>query len=247
MTNIGGLTFKNIKLREEYEHNKKKCACCGSDISYEQRRNKFCSHSCSAAITNLGRKVSKEHKDKVRNSVLEWQRINPDKVEKSQHIELTCQQCSEKFFVPPSGKKRKFCSRKCADVGHDKSSSGGYREGSGRGKKGWYKGYWCDSSWELAWVIYSLEHDLKFKRNMTGFDYVFEGKQRKYYPDYLIDNSVYVEIKGYDQAQWQAKLKAFPHKIEVLGKREIAPILTYVIEKYGKDFVRMYEKKPESP
>jgi hypothetical protein len=83
--------------------------------------------------------------------------------------------------------------------------------------------------------------------NTTGFDYVFEGKQRKYYPDYLTDNSVYVEIKGYGQAQWQAKLKTFPHKIEVLGKREIAPILTYVIEKYGKDFVRMYEKKPESP
>ncbi len=44
-----------------------------------------------------------------------------------------------------------------------------------------------------------------------------------------------------------SQTQGIPHKIEVLGKREIAPILTYVIEKYGKDFVRMYEKKPESP
>jgi hypothetical protein len=27
---------------------------------------------------------------------------------------------------------------------------GGLREGSGRGKKGWYKGFYCRSTWELA-------------------------------------------------------------------------------------------------
>lgn len=27
-----------------------------------------------------------------------------------------------------------------------------------RGYKGWYKGIWCDSSWELAYVIFNLEH-----------------------------------------------------------------------------------------
>lgn len=30
---------------------------------------------------------------------------------------------------------------------------GGLRVGSGRGKKGWYKGIHCDSSWELAFVV----------------------------------------------------------------------------------------------
>lgn len=246
MTNIGGLTFKNIKLREDYEHNKSKCVCCGIDIPYEKRKNKFCSHVCSAKTTNLGRVASKEQKEKVRKAVLSWQEANPDKVEKSQHIDLTCKQCNALFSVPPSGKNRKFCSRKCADYGHDKTKSGGYREGSGRGKKGWYKGYWCDSSWELAWVIYSLESGVKFIRNTKGFDYVFEGKQHKYYPDYSTDTSVYVEVKGYDQAQWQAKLKAFPEKIEVFGKKEMAPILSYVVEKYGKDFIRLYEKNQET-
>jgi len=40
------------------------------------------------------------------------------------------------------------------------SGKGGKRIGSGRGKSGWYKGYWCDSSWELAYVIYNIDHDV---------------------------------------------------------------------------------------
>lgn len=31
---------------------------------------------------------------------------------------------------------------------------GGLRHGSGRGKKGWYKGFYCRSTWELAWLVY---------------------------------------------------------------------------------------------
>jgi len=246
MTNIGGLTFKNIKIREDYEKNKSSCLKCGEFIPYEKRKNKFCSHSCAAAITNLGRIVDDEHKDKVRKSILEWRKENPDKVENSQHIDLTCQHCSSIFSVPPSGNKRKFCSRKCADIGHNHENSGGYRKGSGRGKKGWYKGYWCDSSWELAWVIYSLDNGLKFTRNTQGFEYAFEGKQRKYYPDYLMEDETYVEVKGYETEQWKSKLSQFSGRLLVLGENEMKPILDYVVEKYGKDFVRLYEKKPET-
>jgi hypothetical protein len=42
---------------------------------------------------------------------------------------------------------------------------GQYREGSGRGKKGRYKGHWYDSSYELAFVIYALDHGFWFERN----------------------------------------------------------------------------------
>ena len=49
--------------------------------------------------------------------------------------------------------------------------SGGLRHGSGRGKKGWYKGYWCDSTWELAWVIYQLDNGKVPVRN--------KGEKRK--------------------------------------------------------------------
>ena len=63
---------------------------------------------------------------------------------------------------------------------------GGYVKNSGRGKKGWYNGYWCDSSWELAWVIYNLEHNINFKRNDEKFKYVFNEKIMNYLPDFKI-------------------------------------------------------------
>ena len=57
-----------------------------------------------------------------------------------------------------------------------------------------YKGYWCDSSWELAYVIYNLEHNIKFERNKQGFEYEFENKKYKYYPDFILEDGTYVEV-----------------------------------------------------
>jgi hypothetical protein len=121
-----------------------------------------------------------------------------------------------------------------------KGVGGGFRMKSGRGKKGWYKGYFCSSSWELAWVIYSLEHGVKFERNKIGFPYEFNGKRKKYYPDFIVDKN-YVEIKGYDSPQWEEKKKQFNNNLIVLGKNEIKPYIEYTETKYGKDFVRLYE------
>jgi len=74
--------------------------------------------------------------------------------------------------------------KKISETSKLRGSIGGRRHGSGRGKQGWYKGYWCDSSWELAWVIYSLDHNIKFVRYNGYFEYEFNGKIHKYYPDF---------------------------------------------------------------
>ncbi len=120
--------------------------------------------------------------------------------------------------------------------------SGGYREGSGRGKKGTYHGYYCDSSWELAYVIYNLEHDVKFERNTQTFEYEYEHTTHKYMPDWKIGED-FVEIKGYWTDQWQAKLDQFPKdkNLIILDKETIKPYLEYAISKYGNDFTRLYE------
>jgi hypothetical protein len=123
--------------------------------------------------------------------------------------------------------------------------SGGLRLGSGRGKKGRYQGYWCDSSWELAWVIYNLEHNIKFERNNIGFEYEFEGQKRKYHPDFLITETYY-EIKGRRSFEKmddenKAKIEQFKFNLKVLYEKDMKPYLTYVINKYGKDYVRLYE------
>lgn len=127
--------------------------------------------------------------------------------------------------------------------------AGGPRKGSGRGKKGWYKGYWCDSSWELAYVIYNLEHGISFSRNTKSFDYVFNEESKKYYPDFLLETGEYVEVKGYYTKQFTAKIEQFPKELSLLiyDKTGIKPCLDYVMNKYGKDFCSLYENAKSKP
>lgn len=117
---------------------------------------------------------------------------------------------------------------------------GGYIRGSGRGKKGWYKGHWCDSSYELAWIIYQLDHGYMFTRNTAKFAYEWEGKTRNWIPDFILANGCYVEIKGYETPQTRAKFVDFPHDLVVIKAIQMQPYLKYVIDTYGKDFVRLY-------
>lgn len=117
---------------------------------------------------------------------------------------------------------------------------GGYIRGSGRGKKGWYKGFFCDSSWELAYVIYCLDHHIDIKRNVEKRYYSWNGKTKVYIPDFVVDGTV-VEIKGFKTEQWLAKLEA-NCDIKVLYKEELKPVFAYVRSKYGKDFTSLYEQ-----
>ena len=61
------------KIKQEYYNSPKCCKSCGSQIPYEKRRNKFCSHSCAAKTTNIGvtRNGNKrqEHKCKFCNNL----------------------------------------------------------------------------------------------------------------------------------------------------------------------------------
>ena len=120
--------------------------------------------------------------------------------------------------------------------------AGGYRHGSGHGKHGVYKGYRCDSSWELAYVIYNLEHDIKFERNRERFLYNLNGKSHYYIPDFMCDGK-YIEIKGYINETWNAKVEQFPKDktLVILYKADMKPYLEYVVNKYGNDFISLYE------
>ena len=125
---------------------------------------------------------------------------------------------------------------------------GGLRIGSGRGIKGYYNGIWCDSSWELAWVLYAIDNNIKFERNTKKFKYIFDNNNHYYIPDfYLIENDSYVEIKGrraFDDLDIKTKTKiiTFSKKLEVLYYKEMIPILEYVKFKHGSDFINLYDR-----
>ena len=147
----------------------------------------------------------------------------------------TCQYCNQELIHKNPGirKYHSDCWKKC---------SGGYREGSVKNfKSGTYKGFYCDSSWELAYVIYNLDHNIKFERNSKGFEYTYEGKKHNYYPDFILEDGTYIEIKNYKSELTESKINNFPSKIEVLYKEDLSYVFDYVINKYGKDYIQKYE------
>ena len=143
-------------------------------------------------------------------------------------------QSGELVYTPLTEKGRKSLSEKAKQRG-----LGGYVIGSGGGKRGWYKGIWCDSSWELAYLLYCIDHSMQIERCKEKRTYIWKGETKEYTPDFVVEGNV-VEIKGYKSPVWKAKLSCNPD-VEVLYKDDMEPILKYVKETYGNDFIRLYE------
>lgn len=242
------------KRQEEYYKNPKKCLYCHSIISYEKKNDNFeyCSRRCAAIHTQKdGGHCKWDDDDKER--IREQSKKNPyfnGTIKKYPKLgkDIICPICNNTFYKSRISKKI-CCSKKCSYEYIKKNNiwkngkHGGYRQKGGRGKQGWYKGYFCNSSWELAWVIYQLDKGFQFKRNTKGFEYEFDKKKYKFYPDFILDNGEYVEIKAYIDAKNFAKISMFPYKLNVIGKKDITPFIQYTEEKYGKDYIKLYEPK----
>lgn len=115
---------------------------------------------------------------------------------------------------------------------------------SGRSKQGWYKGFYCRSSWELAYLIFCIDHKISIEPCRKSFKYMYDGKEHSYFPDfYHPENCCYVEIKGYEDEKVKYKIEQFPEneKLIVLRKDDLADIFSYVETKYGEDYTELYE------
>lgn len=124
-------------------------------------------------------------------------------------------------------------------------------------KRYMYKGEKFDSSWELYYYVYMLEHGHNIVRNTQLFyQYEYMGNSYRYFPDFIVDGKV-VEIKGdylVDADNHLKKVHAIdnPDKlkakddcmvknnVKLILKDEILPIINEVQLKYGKDFHKAY-------
>lgn len=111
-----------------------------------------------------------------------------------------------------------------------------------RGAMGYYKGIHCDSSWELAYVLYCLDNNIKISRCRKRFTYEYEGKMHLYTPDFIVNDSEIIEIKGYKDKHWEEKIKCcIENNITIIDKEDIKPYLKYAKNTYGKDFIKLYK------
>lgn len=79
-----------------------------------------------------------------------------------------------------------------------------------------------DSTWELEYAKYLDENKIKWKRNLIKFPYHYRNRLCYYIPDfYLIEEDVYIEVKGYQTKRDDAKWNEFPYKLIILKKEEL--------------------------
>ncbi len=221
------------------------CKKCGKEYTLELSENiynkgkyrKYCSRSCANS-----RVLTDEIKQKISNSVKTLVDTNPELFKF--YTTYICKNCSKEFKMSDNRNitGRTYCSMECKQQwlnNNWKTKLGGYRKGSGHGKSGWYKGIYCDSSWELAFVIYHLDNSLYIERCKEHRKYMFEGKEHIYIPDFVTDEGI-IEIKGYRTKQWDIKELNNPD-IKVLYKNDIKFYLEYVENKYGKDYIKLYD------
>lgn len=221
-------------------------SCANSRIKTEEIKRKISESAKKSEKVKLANKlIALKNKKRIESKVLyekiKWRKnkksiyqFKKESIKKEKNIYSTlCKNCNKEIqSYKRNIKYHKECWLKC---------SGGYRKGSSRGKHGWYKGYWCDSSYELAWIIWALDNKINFTRNTNAFDYVYQNKVHKYYPDFIIDNEYYLEIKNFHSEITDAKISNFPHSIEVYYKDRMKYYVEYAIQKFGKNFTSLYE------
>ena len=94
-------------------------------------------------------------------------------------------------------------------------------------------------------MIYNLENNIPFERNTVGYEYYYKGNKHKYYPDYKVSNTIY-EIKGFETDKDREKYKSIENlNLKILYKKDIQHMIDYVTQKYGSDYIKLYEKDLE--
>jgi hypothetical protein len=82
--------------------------------------------------------------------------------------------------------------------------------------------------WELKFAQYLDANNIRWRRPHESFYYEYAGLKKgfgHYTPDfYLIDDDLWIEIKGYEHDRDRAKWKWFPHKLKVLKGEELLTV-----------------------
>lgn len=217
-----------------------KCERCGKVMTEKFGSGRFCSRACANSKVHseeTKQKISKALK-RSESHLKAAQQSNAKRKSVCKELYYSnpnyCKVCEK--IIPYEKRYRKTCSDTCLKISN--KANGGLKEGSVKNyKAGYYKGIRCDSSWELAFLVYNLDHGIPIKRNTESFSYKLHNQEHKYYPDFIIDDT-YIEIKNYINEMVQAKIDYFPYKdkYQLLLYNDLKLYIDYCEKTYGKDY-----------
>jgi Zn finger protein HypA/HybF involved in hydrogenase expression len=197
----------------------------------------YCSRGCANS-----RIFTEESKQKKRQSAIRARERGAYKDIKPKLRSNFCIVCNTQH-----SKKTKTCSRKCyLQLATDNALK---QNRHGGGKKGVYKGFALDSTYELAYLIYHLDHNIPIKRSSLKIKYTYKDTERIYNPDFEVDSMI-IEIKGFFSKQAKEKItqaNAQGYDIMIVDSSSIRPYIQYVEDKYNvKNALHiLYEDKEE--
>jgi hypothetical protein len=247
--------------RDAYDQKPRFCSYhhCSKRIPYEKKRNIYCSHRCRALVNNPSREVTKKSRQKTADSILSFYQTEAGKAKKEANRQRNLQRLQERiesYNLKPSrcsvccGAKsyskrhNETCSWECRNAYLSKQ----FHNSNNRaiwGKRGWHNGIHCDSTWELAFVIYCEKQGLPVQRCRRGFPYVdANGQTRTYYPDFIVGDT-YFEIKGRIDDLTSLKSKSVPENFYIFNGKELENLFRYVEIATGikrKNFHTLYKK-----
>jgi hypothetical protein len=214
----------------------KNCPKCGSEHAKE---GTFCSRTCANA------RVHSEETKKLIGSKLigrptgrkghEFGHPNKYKgIHLVDRIRIVCKGCEKEIEKKVSDPKV-YCTNRCylEDTINTRKS--------GNAKTGYYKGVFCGSTYELAWVVYQLDHGNPFKR----FEGLLRGEEVNYCPDFLIGEKTIIEIKGWESEEEVDKktkvAESHGYEVVVLRKEQLDKEFEWMKEKYGLPYGRFHE------
>lgn len=256
---------KNNYLKEQILY----CQYCGKEC---KNLNSLKQHECRCK-QNPNRIVNPmKNKDTViKNKIKSLQTLrNNYKIKKENKIAeydknpKLCLQCGKPLSYQQAKSGRKFCCGRCSNLSrpprseeskkktretiHANFINGSVSTGnySKRFKQGWYKGFHCDSSYELVYLIYCLDHNINIKRCNKVYEYFYEGSKHLYFPDFIINNDTIVEIKGYYTELVDIKTNSVNDmNYKILYKKDLQKEFEYVYQTYNVDnktIQTLYEK-----
>jgi hypothetical protein len=121
------------------------------------------------------------------------------------------------------------------ELAHRNGGNGGFRERCGSTKKGYYNNIFCASTYELAFLVFCLDHGADITRCFDVFEYEYLGRKHVYHPDFNIGDVIY-EIKGYYTDVVDVKKKAVEscgREIHIINRVDIQPYIEYVKKRYN--------------
>lgn len=222
--------LKQNTINQFKETADKFCKSCTLALPFEKRHSTFCSKSCSTTFTNTKRKVKESTKKKLslyaKNNPSGFVTNRPTFQRKGTYKTCSSETCQNKFYAYPCEESKKYCSFSCFIP-----YSGGERKGSGNSKGGYYKGFYLASTYELCYYIFCVDHQICIERNKESWKYYYNGKHRKYYPDFRVNGRL-VEIKGYYTHVVDLKLQSVSEPIDILYKKDLKFVFDYVTDFY---------------